>query len=178
MREANRRLEIITTFKALLLQGTTKAMASRQVATGYATLWRWLREFDKHGYNGLLPDTDKCGRKSILEKLGVTQQTIDQMRGIGLDTESATASARLFAQSDRCPEELARVILDPNKSSKHALPPSLRRAITVSGPEKLAHRGQRALSLKGGRCASWTFCRGTFSARTIRRRSGRGGCRG
>lgn len=148
--EANRRLQILDTYKAMLVSGRyTKAAACRELQTGYATIWRWGKSFEKKGFNGLLPDTDKCGRKSIIEKLGVPQAVIDQIQGLNLDTDSTTAALRLYAQSDRCPEDLAKVILDPNRCSKHALPPSLRREVGVNANQRKAHRGPRQLALGG-----------------------------
>lgn len=151
--EANRRLEILTTFNALIEQGRTKAEAVKAVGVGYATVWRWQKRFAKDGYKGLLPKTENCGRDNVFEKLGMTPEEVELVRnevqGINLDTESVTSALRLFANSDRCPEHLARVILDPTRSSKHALPPSLRSLAKVSKPQQEAHRGPRRLSLKG-----------------------------
>ena len=54
------------------------------------TIWRWEKAFEKKGFNGLLPDTDKCGRKSALQKLGLTRVELDavieECRGLNLDT--------------------------------------------------------------------------------------------
>lgn len=151
--EANRRQEILRTYAELLAQGKTKADAVKQIGIGYATIWRWQKRFDQIGYNGLLPETDKCGRKNTFEKLGFTpeqvQQIIAGVKGINLDTESVTGALRLYANSDQCPENLARVILDPTRCSKHALPPSLRDAVKNAKATNDAHRGPRRLALKG-----------------------------
>lgn len=147
--EANRRLAILTTHRALLASGSTAPEAARKVGESIATLWRWNKRFRAEGYEGLIPSTDKCGRKSMLAKLGLTQDEIDRVRGINLDTQSNTTAWRLYAQSDECREDVARVILDPTKSSKHSLPPSLRRATKVNRNHQLAHRGPRALALGG-----------------------------
>lgn len=153
--EANRRLEILQTYQALVAEGLPKSQAARQTGQGYVTLWRWEKRHQQSGFNGLLPDTDKCGRKSTFQKLGLTQEAVETIRqtvqGINLDTNSITAALRLFAQDDQydCPPELANVILNPNKSSKHAMPPSLRAAAQVPEPARLAHRGPRKLSLGG-----------------------------
>jgi hypothetical protein len=147
--EANRRLRILQTYDALLAQGRSKASAAKVVETAYVTVWRWRRAFKKKGYNGLLPDTDKCGRKSAVTKLGLTQDVIDQIRGLNLDIASTTGALRAFAQSDNCPEDLAALILDPNRRSKHSLPPSLRQLVKVNPALRQAHQGPRALGLGG-----------------------------
>lgn len=147
--EANRRLEILNTFHSLIEQGKTKAQACRLVGTGYSTMWRWIKGYAKDGFNGLLPDTHLCGRTSLAEKSKITKVMIDEIRGLNLDVQSDVSALRIYAQSDRCSEALAAIILDPNKSSKHALPASIRRVIQVTAAERLAHRGKRALSLGG-----------------------------
>jgi transposase len=153
IQEANRRKQILDTFAEMTARGITKADAAKKVGQGYATIWRWQKRFEKHGFNGLLPDTENCGRKSWLEKLGLTaeqvQALMSEVQGINLDTESVTATLRLFAHSDRCPESLARVILDPTRCSKHAIPPSIRKLAVVPEPVRQAHRGPRRLALKG-----------------------------
>jgi len=151
--EANRRLQIIQTFDELLLQGKTKAEAAGIIGESYTSIWRYRTAFEKAGYNGLLPSTDKCGRKSWLEKLGMTPAELElllgQTQGLNLDTEGVTSALRIFANSDQCPERLARIILDPNRCSKHAIPPSIRNVAKVNVNQRNAHRGPRRLSLKG-----------------------------
>lgn len=151
--EANRRQQILETYHSLVASGHSKASAAKHTGQGYATLWRWEKAFKAEGFNGLIPDTDKCGRKSTFAKLGFTPEQVEQIRneiqGLNLDLDSVTASLRLYANSDRCPAELAAVILNPNRCSKHALPPSLRAAAKVNKNAQKAHRGPRALSLGG-----------------------------
>ncbi len=151
--EADRRLRIIETFESLLEQGHSKAAAAKAVGQGYATVWRWQRAYKEKGYAGLFPSTDKCGRKSEVERLRERGIDVDailaKVKGINLDTESTTAALRLYANSDDCPEDLARLILDPNRCSKHALPPSIRKAVAVTENERKLHRGPRALALGG-----------------------------
>jgi hypothetical protein len=151
--EANRRKGILETFDSLLQQGHSKAAAAKEVATGYATIWRWEKAYREKGFSGLIPDTAKCGRMTIWEKLGISdeerQQILNELKGLNLDTDSVTTSLRIFARTDKCRPDLAEVILNPNRSSKHALPPSLRKAVEVNSNLKKAHRGPRALSLGG-----------------------------
>jgi hypothetical protein len=160
VKEANRRQQILQAFDsmvkgvrdengAVIVPGISSKQAAKQCGESVVTIWRWQKEFKVKGYNGLLPDTHLRGRKSVIEKLGVTQEVIDQIRGLNLDTESGTSALRVFAQSDRCPENLAQVILDPNRCSKHALPPSLRKLINIPKNIRDAHRGPRTLALGG-----------------------------
>lgn len=172
IQEANRRQGILEEFQLLLGRGhegrapMSKKQAAAAVGQGHVTIYRWQKRFAKLGFNGLLPETEKCGRKTIWETLGFTKEQFDaimqEVRGLNLDLQSVTASLRAFANSDKCPPDLARVILDPKRCSKHALPPSLRKAVQIGSgifgrdgkkdPLHLAHRGPRALSLKG----AWT----------------------
>ena len=147
--EANRRLGILHTADELTVQGKSKKEIAKLVGQNEVTLYRWAKAFKAEGFNGLLPKTDKCGRKTVLEKLCIPQEVIDEIRGLNLDTQSTTAALRVFAQSDRCPEELSKIILDPNRCSKHALPPSLRRSVGVAANLRKAHEGPRSLSLGG-----------------------------
>jgi hypothetical protein len=153
--EANRRLELVQTYRALLEQGHSGISAAKVMGEDHVSMWRYNLKFEKGGYNGLLPATDKCGRKSELQKLRellgteVLDKILAEIKGINLDTESTTAALRLYAHSEKCPEGLADLILDPNRCSKHALPPSIRGAVQVPKPQRLAHRGPRTLALKG-----------------------------
>ena len=159
IQEANRRLRIIETFQNLIApideggQGKTRKDAVALVGVSYPTLWRWLKRFEKEGYNGLLPNTDECGRKNIFEKLGMTPEQVEELRaelqGINLDMATVTGTLRAYASSDRCPPQLAQIILDPTRCSKHALPPSLRELAKTALATRDAHRGPRRLSLKG-----------------------------
>lgn len=151
--EANRRQQILQAFAELLARGLSRTAAVKELGESYTSVWRWEKRFKAEGFNGLIPDTDKCGRKSVFEKLGMTQeqiaQTIADLQGLNLDLNSGTSSLRVYAQSDRCPPALAEVILNPNRSSKHALPPSLREAAKVDPNQRKAHAGPRTLSLGG-----------------------------
>lgn len=151
--EANRRFNVIQAYDAQLALGKSPKQAARAVGQSRSCIFKYKQKYEAKGFDGLLPGTDNCGRKSALEKLGLkaedVQSLMREVQGLNLDTESTTGALRLFAQSDRCPEQLANLILDPNRCSKHALPPSLRAAASVSKAARHAHRGKRTLSLKG-----------------------------
>lgn len=148
-KEANRRLQLVTTYKELLGNGLSKKEACKQLGESVTSMWRYLNAFKKKGFTGLLPETDNCGRKAKAEVLPLTQEIIDEVSGIYRDTKSVTSAWRVFANSDRCPELLAREILNPNKCSKHAIAPSLRDAVLTNPNLDKAHQGARALSLRG-----------------------------
>ena len=61
-REAKRRLDLVTICKSLLSQGFSKKEASKQIGESATSLTRYLNAFDAHGFDGLLPKTDRCGR--------------------------------------------------------------------------------------------------------------------
>jgi hypothetical protein len=151
--EANRRLKIIQTFDELISQGKTQTEAVKLIGESQTSIWRYQKYYKLAGYAGLLPKTQKCGRKSWLEKLGLTveelQTALDAVQGVNLDVNSVTGALRTFASTDACPPRLADVILDPNRCSKHAIPRSIRDAAKINKNQKLAHRGPRTLSLKG-----------------------------
>jgi hypothetical protein len=153
VKEANRRLGKLEAFAALLAEGVTRKQAVKIIDVGYATLWRWEKAFAKRGFNGLLPEKARCGRKSALKKLGLDpadlQQILDRVQGLNLDLNSTTGACRVFAQSEECPPRLADAILDPNRTSKHSIPRSIRDAVRVDKNAKKAHRGPRQLSLGG-----------------------------
>lgn len=164
LREANQRLAMLQAYWALQAQvvaetGTElsldRAAAKLGIARSY--LRRRLINWETGGrnFNALIPRFDKSGRKSILKHLTeqIGQETVEnaiqKVSGLKLDTESNTAAWRLFAHSDQCPEALARVVLDPNRCSKHAIPESLREATKLNEALHNAHRGPRRLALKG-----------------------------
>ncbi len=153
IQEANRRQQILQTFAELIAQGIPRNEAAKQIGVPYTTIWRYEKAFAARGYNGLLPGTDKCGRKSWLEKLGLSAEDVQlimgEIQGLNLDVESTTSALRIFASSDRCPAALAQVILDPTRHSKHDIPRSIRDLAKVGGATRTAHRGPRRLSLKG-----------------------------
>jgi hypothetical protein len=148
-KEANRRLRLVETYNELLGNGFSKKEACKQLGESVTSMWRYSKAFKKSGFTGLLPETDNCGRKAKADVLPLTQKIIDDVSGIYRDTKSVTSAWRVFAQSDRCPEALAREILNPNKCSKHAIAPSLRDAVLTNPNLDKAHQGPRALGLRG-----------------------------
>jgi len=153
--EANRRRELVLTYRALLGQGHSGKTAAKLMGENHVNLWRYNKAFEADGFNGLIPHTDRCGRKSEIAKLrellgsAEVDVILKKIRAINLDVESTTAALRRYAHMNDCPAPLASLILDPNRCSKHALPPSLRLAAQPPRATRLAHRGPRTLSLKG-----------------------------
>jgi hypothetical protein len=156
--EANRRYAAVQAYDALVRRQPDISIerAAREIGCNAIWLWRRIKTWQANSsYAALIPAFHKGGRKSEREKLSATlgRETVDaairEVSGIKLDTESNTAAWRLYANSDRCPEQLARVILDPTRTSKHSLPPSLRNATALNENLHNAHRGPRRLALKG-----------------------------
>jgi hypothetical protein len=147
--EAERRLAVLTAFLQEVSNGASPRRAAKALGESRVTLWRWEQRYRKEGFEGLIPATENCGRTPWLKKLGMTEDEIRQVQALHLDTGSNTTALRLFAQSDRCRPELAAAILDPTRTSKHSIPPSIRDATKVSENLKKAHRGPRKLALSG-----------------------------
>ena len=68
--EAKRRFHAIETFRALLDGGMNKGDAAKQLDIDHVTLWRWVKQYDRRGFDGLLPRTESCGRKPALDLPG------------------------------------------------------------------------------------------------------------
>lgn len=153
IQEANRRKQVLDTYESLLAQGWTQAKAAAEVGQGVATIWRWQGRLKEKGFNGLLPETERCGRLPVWKKLGISQEDFDaimrEVRGLNADVNSTTQALRIYANSDKCTPELAAVILDPTRCSKHAIPPSLRKAAEVDVNLRNRHHGPRRAALKG-----------------------------
>lgn len=147
--EAERRLAVLTAFLDQVSNGVMPRRAAKVLGEDRVTLWRWERRFKRDGFTGLIPKTKNCGRTPLTEKLKLTEEEIRAIQALHLDTGSNTSALRVFAQSDRCRPELAEVILDPKRTSKHSIPPSIRAATRVSENLKKAHRGPRKLALSG-----------------------------
>lgn len=141
-----------------------------------STLRRFYKDYQDQGFSGLVPQWHKSGRKSTTTKLNdalgedVVRAALQEITGVALDTGSITTGIRytvkmrllerLTAQfgaerAERAAREFRRLIDQTERGtqrrSKHALPPSLRRAVApaTSRNQQLYHRGPRALSLKG-----------------------------
>lgn len=159
MRKANTRAALVEAYRQLLTSGVTRADAAREVGRSRASLDRWLAAADRDGFAGLVPKTARCGRKSTVEKLRekIGAEAVDGLlakaRATALDTDSAVMAFRMAARGEHAPELLAAVADytegGRRRSSKHALPGSIRDALRVDPVLKLAHEGQRALKLRG-----------------------------
>lgn len=141
-----------------------------------STLRRLYQAHAAQGFAGLVPQWHKSGRKSTTDKLNdalgedVVRAALQEIMGVALDTGSVTTGVRytvktrlldrLTAQfgaerAERAVTEFRRLIDQTERGtqrrSKHAMPPSLRRAVAPATDrnQQLYHRGPRALSLKG-----------------------------
>jgi hypothetical protein len=140
-----------------------------------ATYNRWDKRFTSSGREGLRPEWRRCGRRPMVE---VSAQEGERLRALvaktnaGRDRGSEVTAARLFAQGDDCSEGLREAILK-DRTSKHSLPQSVRRAMRVPAAVVRQIRDPRAASLSGA-YAPGTM-RMTIDAETGERRRLRAG---
>ncbi len=164
MREANRRLALVETYRGLKSQGFTPneavgRMRRMGIAESRATLDRYDKAHLVQGYAGLLPNSHLSGRRSELdrlkEKLGkdVVESLLARAAATALDTQSEVMGLRLVAQSPEAPESFAQLVdyaaHGGPRASKHALPPSIRQAIRRNPAVVRRHSGQRNSNLRG-----------------------------
>ncbi len=102
------------------------------------------------GTPGGNPNRKNCGRRP-LAILGREEQSIVQGLTVATDPNtgqriSTSMALRLFAQSDRCPDDVAEAILKP-RSSKHTITPTLKRQARVTAETKMLHRGEHTFAL-------------------------------
>ena len=147
--EAQSRLEIVERYRALVdsSPGISLNKAAKRLGVSPASLSRWTRAEAASGFAGLLADLP-TGRPSVLKLAGPIDDALAKVKALAADMESNTGAWRAYAQSDECPAAIAEAILKP-RSSKHAIPPSLRAATRVQESLLNQHRGPRRASLKG-----------------------------
>lgn len=57
------RLIVLALVAAGQEKGQPVAPILRATGTSVPTLWRWRQKFRRSGFSGLLPETNRCGRK-------------------------------------------------------------------------------------------------------------------
>jgi len=149
--------------QAAALRSQTPPLPWEQVAglvgQSTTTTFRLVSKYLAHGYTGIVPKTDNCGRESVLQKLArkIGPEALDgllrEAAAVALDTGSAVLGFRLIAKRADVPEEFAQLAdyaaHGGKRCSKHALSPSIRDQVRIDKPQALKHRGDRALNLKG-----------------------------
>lgn len=139
--------------------------AARRVGEPVANLFRYLREFDRHGFNGLIPKQVKSGRESLREtfvkEIGedAMVELEKKVAALALDLSPAIAAGsrrlsdglawRTVARQPDCPAVIRDYFATGKRRSKHSIAPSIRDA-TRTGPLLDArHHGGRAYGLQG-----------------------------
>ncbi len=143
--ERNQRLAVLGAVRAALAQqvGCSEAAACRLVGVDQSTYSRWRDAHEASGADGLVPRRHKAGRKSALEKFGLSPELLDKIRALALRTGSKRLAVQLaVADLAGVPEELAAHV-----RSGRALPPSIMRALQVNEQVGEKLRGQRAYQL-------------------------------
>jgi hypothetical protein len=112
------------------------------------------------GTPGGNPNREKCGRRPLAQ-LSEEHQRIVHGLTIATDPNTGTRisvsmALRLFAQSDKCPDDVAEAILKP-RSSKHTITPTLKRQARVTAESKMLARGNKNFALN-----SYSQPRGLF----------------
>jgi hypothetical protein len=150
--ERNRRHELLMQFAALCKKMSGNA-ASKQLGVSHSRIIDWKRRFERDGLDGLIPkQAERCGRKPLAvlspdHQAHVQRLVIDTDPNTG-DRISVSLALRIFAQSDKCPEDVAAAILKPRKS-KHTLTPTLKRQAKITAESKQLHRGDKNFALNG-----------------------------
>jgi len=163
--EAGRRQRLVELYRSLQASGRTRNQAVAEICRhvdgdcSRATLDRWDARFTAGGFPALLPETHRCGRKSAMAKLReslgdvTVGELMRQARGLAHDTQSEVMALRMLAHSPIAPEPLAQLVdyaaHGGRRSSKHALPPSVRDELRRNPALALRHQGPRASALRG-----------------------------
>ncbi len=151
---ANAREKLVLDAKALLQGGESKTRVARKVGVSLSTLNELLARYDREGYAGLMPRTGGCGRKSMEEKfraaLGAEKwaEVCKTVKGENHDVESSGLAWRKFARTAEAPQVI-RDYFNQARRSKHNIARSLKSVVSVTESQRLAHRGPRALNLRG-----------------------------
>jgi hypothetical protein len=134
-------------------------MHSMGISESHSTLRRYDQAYTADGFIGLIPNTHLSGRRSDLDKLKdqIGAATVDALlakaAATALDTQSEVMGLRLVARSAEAPEALAQLVdyaaHGGPRASKHAIPPSIRKAIRRNPAVALRHQGNRASHLRG-----------------------------
>lgn len=104
---ALRRLQLLQIDGALRRKGLTVAESARECGSSVPTLWRYRKNYDAMGLEGLEPRFAFSGPPSALKKLGVTAETVREVQRLNAILESNQKAWRQFAKSPRCPPALA-----------------------------------------------------------------------
>jgi len=147
--ERNRRFQVLEAVRVFLEEnpGAPVAAACRAAGVDQATYMRWRGRYKEHGLDGLVPRTDRCGRKPSFDAFAPeAQQKLVQLY---VRTGSQALALQLFRDDPLCPEPLKAWIDERNSSdkSRHQIPPSLRQRMQVTPAIHDKFRGPRRYEL-------------------------------
>lgn len=147
--ERNRRHAVLEAVHAFTQEnpGAPMAAACRAAGVNQATYLRWRGAYKEQGLDGLVPRTDRCGRKPAFDAFAPeAQQKLVQLY---IKTGSQSLAIQLFRDDPLCPEPLKAWIDDRNagERSRHQIPPSLRQLMHVTPAIHDKFRGPRRYEL-------------------------------
>lgn len=133
---ARSRLPNVLRYLELTSLGVSESSAASQIGLPYSSIHRHATAFKARGMAGLTPAYHRCGRRSLIEGVGITPQIIAKVETLAGRLGNASAAWRQFAKDLACPWNLRLLI----QKSKH-LPPSLINAVKVKPVDANAWRG-------------------------------------
>ena len=120
------RAEVLQRHRELLLAGSNRTHAARELGYGRTTLWRWTRRLELHGPDALIPKAKGPPPAPAL-LLGLLPENILRAQALAVRKGSASAGWRAFALGDDCPPAL-RSVLAPDRK----IPVRLRHALGLT----------------------------------------------
>lgn len=147
--QALQRFNQLGRYKALVAGGLSQSQAAQRCGLGRTSAWRWLKRLESGGLAALAPQTDRRGRRSLADGIGLTPPLVKLLRTICIGVGNIQTGFKLFAQLPQCPPRLARVV-----SQAKSIPMSLRRLVAAQ-PVKLSglRAGNQIVLIQTGGCA-------------------------
>jgi hypothetical protein len=90
VRTIARRRKLMQEFDELVARGTSKRKAAALLGVSYASIWRWKRL-------RLVPQTYKCGRKSLLDYVDIPPKVLNRVRTLQMRGRSNVRAWRMVA---------------------------------------------------------------------------------
>jgi hypothetical protein len=119
--KARQRRKLLDQVDVLLAQGCSKSRAAKAVGKSYATIFnKWSKRFEREGFNGLLPRTDRCGREPKLKLLGITPEIVELVQRSLVQVGGNERAWKLFIRGPACPVKLRDAL-----GTCKTIPPSL-----------------------------------------------------
>jgi hypothetical protein len=128
-REVSRRRKIIAKFDELLSQGLTGSQAAARLRVSFTSIWRWKNV-------GLVPLTDRCGRKSEFSRFRISAELISSAQRFRAGGLSVVSAWQAVAKLPACPPDLSAWLL-----SRKSFPPSFYKACEIFKREAVVLSG-------------------------------------